>query len=67
MRYLAYSVQHAAACGHSPWRIPCLKLPSNFVLKGETPEEKVIKAKSHTVTELKNVIVSDVSSLWECE
>lgn len=31
-------------------------MPSNSVLK-ETPEEKVIKAKSHTVLELENVIV----------
>lgn len=31
--------------------------PSNFVLKEETPEEKVIKAKSHTVLELESVIV----------
>ena len=31
--------------------------PSNFVLKEETPEEKVIKAKSHTVLEWESVIV----------
>lgn len=36
---------------------PLSYMPSNFVLKEETPEEKVIKAKSHTVVELENVIV----------
>lgn len=49
MRYLAFLVQHMAPCEDSPWRIPCLKLPSSFVLKEETPEEKVIKAKSQVL------------------
>lgn len=36
---------------------PLSYMPSNSVLKEETPEGKVIKAKSHTVLELENVIV----------
>ena len=36
---------------------PLSYMPSNFVLKEETPEEILIKAKSHTVVELENVLV----------
>lgn len=55
-------VQHMAMCEGSTWNsTPCLKVPSNFLLKEKTPEEKVIKAKSLILQDQRMLLCSDAS------
>lgn len=56
VRYSVCLVQHVVVCEGSKWGTPGLQVPSNFLLKEETPEEKVMKAESH-VTGSENVAV----------
>lgn len=52
-------VQHMVVEEGSRWRTPGLQVPSNFLLKEETPEEKVMKAKSHMLQGRRKVLCSN--------